>query len=63
MRELTLNEIETVGGGEANYQAIGVSIGLTAIALGAVAVSFPIAAGVAALGAIGSDGIALYLEF
>ena len=62
MRDLTLDEIEAVSGGSTDYEDIGVSVGLTGLALGAVAVGFPVAAGIAAVGAIVIDGVAIYNE-
>lgn len=63
MRQLTMDEIGSVSGGVADYQDIGVAVGLTGIAVGAFAVSLPVIAVFAAGGAIAVDAVALYNEF
>jgi len=50
MRELNMYEVEEVSGGDTNWQAVGTTVGLSALAV-AAAPAYPVAGTAAAAGA------------
>ncbi|WP_414041216.1 hypothetical protein ACJU26_03830 [Acidithiobacillus sp. M4-SHS-6] len=65
MEELDVTEFDAVNGGAANsvdWDAVGATLALDGLAVGAVAASMPIAGFVAAAGAIGVISYGIYHE-
>ncbi len=63
MQELDVLELDSVGGGSVDWGAIGTTIGLDSLAVGAAAASMPVVAFAAAAAGVGAIAFGIYNEF